>query len=79
MEVKKKILVGHIGDLKHKSSEVIDVIADATYLLESTKARSRFILHITWGKLLLEFMLEMCPYINGAYAFSHFIILYLPS
>lgn len=41
-----KILVGHISNLKHKGSEVIDVIADATYLLESTKARSRFFLYI---------------------------------
>lgn len=74
-----KILVGHISNLKNKGSEVIDVIADTTYLLKPMKVRSRFLFHIVWGKLLLEFMLEMCLFSNGADAFAHLTILYLPS
>ena len=36
LEVEKWILVGHIAYLQHKGSELVDVVTNATWLLEVT-------------------------------------------
>lgn len=51
-EVEERVYIEYIGDVNHKSSEVVDVVADATRLLEPTEARSRFLLPVGWGKML---------------------------
>lgn len=43
LKVEERVFVRHISDLKHKGSEVFDVITNITCLLESTYARSHFL------------------------------------
>lgn len=46
LELEERVLVKHVNDLKHKGSEIFDVITNITRLLELTYARSRFLLCI---------------------------------
>lgn len=52
LEVEERVYIEHVGDVNHKGNEVVDVVADATCLLEPTKASSRFFLPVGWGEML---------------------------
>ncbi|KAH9734102.1 protein HEADING DATE 3A [Citrus sinensis] len=49
LEVEETVLIRHAGNLKHKGSELFDIIADATHFLKQTNARSFLFLGIAQG------------------------------
>ena len=53
LEVEERVLVRHVNILKHKDSELVDVVTNATHLLEPAKTRSHFLFRVAWGKVLL--------------------------
>ena len=53
LEVEERVLLRHVNVLKHKDSELVDVVINATHLLEPSKMSSHFIFRVAWGKVLL--------------------------
>lgn len=78
LEVEETVLIRHAGNLKHKGSELFDIIADATHFLKQTNARSFLFLGIAQGKVLTDFLLELRKCIYSADTFVHFTMLSSP-
>lgn len=78
LEIKERFIVEHVSDLKYKGREFVDVVLDATRLLQPMKANSCLFIGSTWGKVLSKFLLKIYPCVDGANALDHIVMLLLP-